>query len=71
MKVVIFTLGMCAISTIAEAENLKVTAYFKNDSVNGFQLSDAYETHNMGLKVSNDEYYALVDLGIVSPDMYK
>ena len=71
MKAVIFILSICAISTTAEAENLKVTAYFKNDSVNGFQLSDAYETHNMGLKVSNGGYYALVDLGIVSPDMYK
>ena len=71
MKAVLLTLGMFAISTIAEAENLEVTAYFKNDSVNGFQLSDAYETHNMGLKVSNGGYYALIDLGIVSPDMYK
>ena len=71
MKAVILTLGMCAICTIAEAENLEVTAYFKNDSVNGFQLSDAYETHNMGLQAIKGEYYALVDLGIVSPDMYK
>jgi hypothetical protein len=71
MKAVIFTLGMSAISTIAGAENLEVTAYFKNDSVNGFQLSDAYETHNMGLRISDGEYYAMLDLGIVSPDMYK
>lgn len=71
MKAVLLSLGMFAISTIAEAKNLEVTAYFQNDSVNGFQLSDAYETHNMGLKVSNGGYYALVDLGIVSPDMYK
>ena len=71
MKAVILTLGIYAVSTIAEAENLEVTAYFKNDSVNGFQLSDAYETHNMGLSVSNGDYYALLDLGIVSPDMYK
>jgi len=71
MKAVILTLGMYAVSTIAEAENLEVTAYFKNDSVNGFQLSDAYETHNMGLLISDGEYYAMLDLGIVSPDMYK
>jgi len=71
MKAVILTLGMYAVSTIAEAENLEVTAYFKNDSVNGFQLSDAYETHNMGLHISDGEYYAMLDLGIVSPDMYK
>ena len=46
------------------------TAYFYNDSVNGFQLSDAYETHNMGLRYLKDDYYALLDLGIVSPDMW-
>jgi hypothetical protein len=71
MKAVILTLGMYAVSTIAHAENLEVTAYFKNDSVNGFQLSDAYETHNMGLRISDGEYYAMLDLGIVSPDMYE
>jgi len=71
MKAVIFTLGLYAVSTVAHAENLEVTAYFKNDSVNGFQLSDAYETHNMGLHISDGDYYALLDLGIVSPDMYK
>jgi len=71
MKAVIFTLGLYAVSTVAHAENLEVTAYFKNDSVNGFQLSDAYETHNMGLHISDGEYYAMLDLGIVSPDMYK
>ena len=38
--------------------------------MNGFQLSDAYETHNMGLRYETEDYYALIDLGIVSPDMY-
>ena len=47
-----------------------LTAYFFNDSVNGFQLSDAYETHNMGLRYLTDDYYAQLDLGIVSPDMW-
>lgn len=47
-----------------------LTAYFFNDSVNGFQLSDAYETHNMGLRYLKDDYYAKLDLGIVSPDMW-
>ena len=70
MKAVLLTLGMFAISTIAEAENLEVTAYFKNDSVNGFQLSDAYETHNMGIIYAKSGYYAKFDLGVVSPDMY-
>jgi hypothetical protein len=46
------------------------TAYFSNDSVNGFQLSDAYETHNMGIVYEKSGYYAKLDLGVVSPDMY-
>ena len=53
---------------VAETE---VTAYFSNDSVNGFQLSDAYETHNMGLLFESKHYYANLDLGIVTPDMYE
>jgi len=48
----------------------QVTAYFSNDSVNGFQLSDAYETHNMGVIYEGSGYYAKFDLGVVSPDMY-
>ena len=38
------------LSHAAIGSETKWTAYFYNDSVNGFQLSDAYETHNMGLK---------------------
>ena len=52
------------------AQGDALTAYFHNDSVNGFQLSDAYETHNMGLRYVSANYYALLDLGIVSPDMH-
>ena len=48
----------------------KIQAYFSNDSVNGLMLSDAYETHNMGLVYTKDNYYVKFDLGIVSPDMY-
>ena len=48
----------------------RFTAYFSNDSVNGFQLSDAYETHNMGVIYQHSRYYAKLDLGVVSPDMY-
>lgn len=48
----------------------KIQAYFLNDSLNGLKMSDAYETHNMGLIYSNDEHYFKLDLGIVSPDMY-
>ena len=56
-------------SHIAVAEQ-KTTLYFSNDSVNGFQLSDAYETHNMGVVYEKSGYYAKLDLGVVSPDMY-
>ena len=48
----------------------QILAYFSNDSLNGLKLSDAYETHNMGLIYLNDEYYFKLDLGIVTPDMY-
>jgi hypothetical protein len=47
-----------------------LTAYFHNDSVNGFQISDAYETHNMGLRYNAAGYYAFIDLGLVTPDMH-
>lgn len=47
-----------------------IQAYFANDSVNGLILSDAYESHNMGIVYSTDRYYLKFDLGIVSPDMY-
>lgn len=47
-----------------------LSLYFLNDSVNGFKISDAYETHNMGLIVRNDDLFVQLDLGIVSPDMH-
>ena len=52
------------------AHSSALTAYFENDSINGFQLSDAYETHSMGLRYDTAGYYALLDLGIVTPDMH-
>ena len=70
MKASVVAFCACSISTSALADSVEVEAYFSNDSVNGFQLSDAYETHNMGIRVSNETYYAILDLGVVSPDMY-
>ena len=52
----------------AQADDLRV--YFSNDSMNGFQLSDAYETHDMGLRYSNDSLWMDLNLAIVSPNMY-
>ena len=48
----------------------RVTAYFFNDSVNGLTISDAYETHNMGLVYEFGKHFGSLDLGIVSPDMH-
>ena len=47
-----------------------LSLYFLNDSVNGIKISDAYETHNMGFVVQNDDLFLQLDLGIVSPDMH-
>lgn len=49
---------------------INLTSYFSNDSVNGVKVSDAYETHNMGLLLNYDEAFYGLDLGIVSPDMH-
>ena len=65
---IVFWLTVCFCG-ITKAET-SLTAYFSNDSVNGFQLSDAYETHNMGVVYERSGYYAKLDLGVVSPDMY-
>ncbi len=48
----------------------KFLMYFANDSINGLRISDAYETHNMGLKYLTDEFYIKLDMGLVSPDMH-
>ena len=56
---------------LVNAEENKITAYFFNDSVNGFQFSDAYETHNMGLKFEKLSEFYQIDLGIVTPDMFE
>lgn len=64
---------LVAILSLAGSQGLadsQFTAYFSNDSVNGFQLSDAYETHNMGIVYEKSGYYAKLDLGVVTPDMY-
>ncbi len=47
-----------------------IQVYFSNDSINGLKISDAYETHNMGVIYSAEQYYFKLDLGIVSPDMH-
>jgi hypothetical protein len=46
------------------------TTYFRNDSVSGLKISDAYETHNMGVLWKKDNFFFEFDLGIVSPDMH-
>ena len=58
-------------SLLVFAEDTKITAYFFNDSVNGFQFSDAYETHNMGLRFEKENVFYQIDLGLVTPDMFE
>ena len=55
--------------TIIWAEET-ITTYFRNDSVSGLKISDAYETHNMGVLWKKDNVFLEFDLGIVSPDMH-
>ena len=68
-----FVVGFILLSTnvLGYAEDNKITAYFFNDSVNGFQFSDAYETHNMGLRFEKENQFYQIDLGIVTPDMFE
>ena len=56
---------------VSYAKDKSITAYFFNDSVNGFQFSDAYETHNMGLRFDKENQFYQIDLGIVTPDMFE
>ena len=65
---VISLIGLISPCSILAEE--RVTAYFFNDSVNGLKISDAYETHNMGLVYEFGKHFGSLDLGIVSPDMH-
>lgn len=64
-----FILTFFPLLTFLKAEE-SITTYFSNDSVNGLKISDAYETHNMGVLWKKDRVYFELDLGIVSPDMH-
>lgn len=63
------TLLFATISSYMSADE-SITTYFRNDSVNGLKISDAYETHNMGVLWNRDRFFFELDLGIVSPDMH-
>ena len=65
-------LMFCLLSSLsgAAAAQDKLSLFFSNDSINGFQLSDAYETHNMGFAYERDGRKYALDLAIVSPDMH-
>jgi hypothetical protein len=68
--IVIYAILICTqFSSWALAEN-RTSVYFSNDSVNGLMISDAYETHNMGLIIALEDFFVSLDLGIVSPDMH-
>ena len=58
----IYAILICTqFSSNAVAEN-RMSAYFSNDSVNGLMISDAYETHNMGLIIASEDYFVSLDL---------
>jgi len=65
----IATIVCCTIPCVSAADK-NISVYFSNDSVNGLKISDAYETHNMGLVYDYDDKFLSLDLGIVSPDMH-
>lgn len=60
--------ALMVVGTYTNASELSF--YFSNDSLNGFKLSDAYETHDMGIKYGTASHWYDLNLGIVSPDMY-
>jgi hypothetical protein len=68
--VFIFFLLLTLANPYVANSDTKLRAYFSNDSINGFMISDAYETHNMGLSFERDDSFLSFDLGIVSPDMH-
>ena len=70
LKKLIIAISSLVLSATYAFGEKSLTAYFKNDSVNGLMISDAYETHNMGLTYRSGRNYAGIDLGIVSPDMH-
>ena len=71
IRTIIFLFAAVQILTPAFSDENRIKAYFFNDSVNGFQFSDAYETHNMGLRFDKGESFYQIDLGIITPDMFE
>lgn len=59
----------CLLSAPVAAQDRDLKLYFSNDSLNGFQYSDAYETHDMGARYSWGRQFVDLNLGVVSPDM--
>lgn len=59
------------LSMPAAAQDRVIELYFSNDSLNGFQFSDAYETHDMGVRYIWGRQFLDLNLGLVSPDMWK
>lgn len=61
--------SVCLLPTIVISD--EITTYFNNDSMNGLKLSDAYETHDMGIRYATEDWWIDLNLAIVSPDMYR
>ena len=67
---ILIFVSVLALVTPASSQESQITLYFKNDSVNAFQISDAYETHSMGMRYEKNKSFFELDLAIVSPDMH-
>ena len=65
-------IGFLAFTVLGESPALasEVSFSFSNDSMNGLRLSDAYETHDMGIRYSTFKNWYDLNFAIVSPDMY-
>ena len=68
---IVMQMGLALVLALpAVAKERMLELYFSNDSMNAFQLSDAYETHDMGVRYTWGRQFVDLNLGLVSPDMW-
>ena len=67
-KISLFALLALSPAYISSASELSL--YFSNDSINGFKISDAYETHDMGIVYQSNNTFVDLNAAIVTPNMH-
>ncbi|MCW1950571.1 MAG: hypothetical protein KIH44_004290, partial [Octadecabacter sp.] len=68
---IVMQIGLALVVALpAVAKERMLELYFSNDSMNAFQVSDAYETHDMGARYTWGRQFVDLNLGLVSPDMW-